>query len=99
MSMQCSTILTIYVSDHLGCQSSLNQTYVECTFRCPSNVCPSNDWPLACKPPRNCPGGCGCLPGYRWNENNECILAEECRKRIFVVKSIKYTDLGTIRVQ
>lgn len=55
-----------------------NQTYVPCTFRCPQNVCPTDDWPMACKPPRNCQGGCGCPLGYRWNENDECIHASDC---------------------
>ncbi|XP_049870932.1 zonadhesin-like isoform X7 [Pectinophora gossypiella] len=59
-----------------------NETKVDCTFKCPHHFCPKNDnqVEIACKPPRDCPSGCGCAVGYRYKSSKDqtCILAEDC---------------------
>ncbi|KAI5636359.1 trypsin inhibitor like cysteine rich domain-containing protein [Phthorimaea operculella] len=60
-----------------------NQTEVYCpTFKCPNRFCPVGDdlTQIACKPPRDCPSGCGCGIPYRYTSETDlsCILAEDC---------------------
>ncbi|KAJ2947537.1 hypothetical protein O0L34_g17325 [Tuta absoluta] len=60
-----------------------NQTEVYCpTFKCPNRFCPVGDdqTQIACKPPRDCPSGCGCDIPYRYRseEDLSCVLAEDC---------------------
>ncbi|XP_026318518.1 zonadhesin-like isoform X2 [Hyposmocoma kahamanoa] len=59
-----------------------NKTIVFCTFKCPNKFCPENDdlVKYACKPPRDCPPGCGCKDGYRFksSQDNSCVLTQDC---------------------
>ncbi|XP_073958047.1 zonadhesin-like isoform X2 [Choristoneura fumiferana] len=63
-------------ADYANCGA--NQTFVFCTFKCPQVMCPDTDQTILCKPPRDCPGGCGCKPNYRYNADGECILSSDC---------------------
>ncbi|XP_061708716.1 zonadhesin-like isoform X1 [Cydia pomonella] len=63
-------------ADYAHCPA--NQTFVHCTFKCPQVMCPKSDQTILCKPPRDCPGGCGCKPYYRYDANGNCIKAADC---------------------
>ncbi|XP_063616779.1 zonadhesin-like isoform X2 [Cydia splendana] len=64
-------------ADYIHCPC--NQTFVPCTFKgCPQVRCPESDQTILCKPPRDCPGGCGCKPYYRYDVNNNCIKSTDC---------------------
>ncbi|XP_047985282.1 zonadhesin-like isoform X2 [Leguminivora glycinivorella] len=63
-------------ADYVHCPG--NQTFVPCTFKCPQVLCPDSDQTLLCKPPRDCPGGCGCKQYYRYDADGNCIKSSDC---------------------
>ncbi|XP_073958049.1 von Willebrand factor-like isoform X2 [Choristoneura fumiferana] len=72
---KCVEIATC--GDYSNCE--VNQTFVACTLKCLQGMCPdSSQTILPCNPPKNCPGGCGCKPNYRYNADGECILHSDC---------------------
>ncbi|XP_060802306.1 cell death abnormality protein 1-like isoform X2 [Amyelois transitella] len=60
----------------------VNETIVDCAFRCPNQNCPVDDSliEVACKPGRPCASGCACKDGYRRKSDDDdtCVLASDC---------------------
>nr|XP_053605938.1 keratin-associated protein 10-2-like [Plodia interpunctella] len=60
----------------------LNETRVDCAYRCPSQNCPADDSliQIACKPGWPCSPGCACKDGYRRisDDDDTCVLASDC---------------------
>ncbi|KAM3966960.1 zonadhesin-like [Aphomia sociella] len=63
-----------------GTVCGVNETFVDCAFRCPNQFCPNDDSriEIACKPGRPCPSGCACESGYLRTDDDRCVQASDC---------------------
>ncbi|KAL4707319.1 hypothetical protein ACJJTC_019857, partial [Scirpophaga incertulas] len=56
-----------------------NEQFVPCTFSCPDQFCPRNEFQVACMPPLRCHSGCTCKRGYlKSTTDRECIAISDC---------------------